>query len=108
MLGASWKVRLIGLGIMALGFVGHPLNHYLPIAGLNWATFCASAVVVLTGGGLMLAKQYDVHGGTIDTGVRPAPVPVTIAPPVPGTVIPVGVPLTRPLNQKPVVREDLP
>jgi hypothetical protein len=104
MLGSSWKVKLFALGVMALGFAGPVLNHYLPVALLNWNTVLDSAAVILSGGGLMLAKQYDVHGGTVDTGVRPAEVPITVAPPLPGAV-----PMPTPsVNRKGVQREDLP
>lgn len=107
MLGASWKVKLFALGILALGFAGHPLNHYLPILGLNWATFCTAAQGILTGGAFLYTKQVDVHGGTKDTGTRPAPVNITVAAPKPNSFPPPPISRTvaRTQNAK---REDLP
>jgi hypothetical protein len=115
MLGASWKPKLFALGVMALGFAGPVLNHYVHLAGLNWITFCNTSAVILGGGGLMYVKQADVHGGTTDTGTRPAPVPITVAPPVPGAVAQpealarqIDPTIPQSLNRKGVQREDLP
>lgn len=87
MLGSSWKVKLAGIGVIVLIALGPVLQSYIPLHGLNWETLCTSIAGIIGGGGLLLAKQYNVHGGDVDTGVRPSPVPVVIAPPIPGPVV---------------------
>jgi hypothetical protein len=39
--------------------------------------------LAMAAAGLKAAKDGEVHGGTVDSGTRPAPVPIVVAPPVP-------------------------
>lgn len=74
----SWKTTLLGATVILLTALGPVLQAYHPLNGLSWVTLCTSLAGLLTGGGLLVAKDYDVHGGTVETGTRPAgeaPVP---------------------------------
>ncbi len=79
MLGPSWKVKLYAIGILLVGFAGPVLNRYLHVETLNWATLCDGIAVILTGGALLVTKQADVHGGTVDTGTRPTSIDTYVA-----------------------------
>jgi hypothetical protein len=70
----------------------------------------ATGFFVVTAG-LAAAKQFNVHGGDKDTGTRPAPVAITVAPPVKGAVaISPVVTQLPPIadNPRDVERENLP
>jgi len=61
----------MGAAVIVLTALGPVLQAYHPLNGLNWTTLFTSLAGLLAGGGLLLAKDYDVHGGTVETGTRP-------------------------------------
>jgi len=71
-MGTSWRTTAIGIAVIVVTALGPVLQHYVPVAGLDWNTTCMSIAALLAGGGLLVAKDFNVHGGTVETGTRPA------------------------------------
>jgi len=115
MLGSSWFTKLsaivIGLIGILLGFPAFTgaITAWSNHTAVDWRSVLTATGFVVVTAGLAAAKQFNVHGGTVDTGVRPAEVPITIAPPLPGAVPMPAAAINPSIPRSPSPkREDLP
>jgi uncharacterized membrane protein (UPF0182 family) len=76
-MGASWRTTLMSIvtGVITL-LLGIPVfvqavtdwSHHLPV---DWRSVLTTTALAAITAGLALAKDFNVHGGSEDTGTRP-------------------------------------
>jgi len=61
----SYRTTIFGILAIILIAAGPILEHYHPLVGLNWTSTLTSIAVLVTGAGLVVAKDASVHS-TVD------------------------------------------
>ena len=80
----NWKTSLFGLGVIIITALGPVLGHCHPIVGMSWVAVMTSIAGLLTGGGLIVAKDYSTH--STEAQVQASTAVITNAPNAPALV----------------------